>query len=386
MVLKSHVNGMSYTLFMRMIKTLHIGGPLEYSLGGPPEAFLGTLFCLQKTGLIPSVLVVAVKNAREQSRLQEIYDSGITCQVLSVNQTLSRYQFSLRLPAKLIKMAKENEVIVVHGFYTFSLFCAVRLKRFHKRAVYVMPHGSLEPYQGRRHKFRKKIFRFFLGRFTKIESFLVATSQEELAIKQNKWFHGRLNVVGIPVHSKYPVLQKKISETYLLFLGRISPKKRIDLCIEAMHLLSSENDDLILKIAGVGDIQLTNDLKIQVKNLGLSARIQFLGQVSGQEKWTLIANAQALVLPSENENFAVSVAESLIVGTPVVASIWVALSQTISMYRAGEVILNLSAQELADCIRRVLLDREVYALNAQKTASEFTFEKIGQNWKELLND
>jgi glycosyltransferase involved in cell wall biosynthesis len=56
------------------------------------------------------------------------------------------------------------------------------------------------------------------------------------------------------------------------------------------------------------------------------AEIRWLGWIEGQEKFRLLAEADLLVLTSYNENFANVVLEALAVGTPVLLSEQVGLS------------------------------------------------------------
>jgi glycosyltransferase involved in cell wall biosynthesis len=56
-----------------------------------------------------------------------------------------------------------------------------------------------------------------------------------------------------------------------------------------------------------------------VGTLGLR-RVSFGGPIYGEEKFTAYREADVFVLPSLNENFGLTVAESLACGTPVIAS------------------------------------------------------------------
>ena len=49
-------------------------------------------------------------------------------------------------------------------------------------------------------------------------------------------------------------------------------------------------------------------------------RVSFVGEINGPAKYEFLANADIYVLPSDTENFGVTVAEALVSGTPVIAS------------------------------------------------------------------
>jgi glycosyltransferase involved in cell wall biosynthesis len=131
---------------------------------------------------------------------------------------------------------------------------------------------------------------------------------------------------GLTTSDKISILGNFLSETlhepgsfqtrspYVVYLGRLSPEKGIDTIIRAM----SGVPDLELKIAGDGPQD--GEIRALSQKLGLT-RITFLGKVSGKNKWDLLRNATAAVVPSVwFENFPITILESMAVGTPVVAS------------------------------------------------------------------
>ena len=57
-----------------------------------------------------------------------------------------------------------------------------------------------------------------------------------------------------------------------------------------------------------------------IKELGLGDSVVITGEVAGEEKDCLLANADVFVLPSYSENFGIVVAEAMAWGRPVIAS------------------------------------------------------------------
>ena len=62
-------------------------------------------------------------------------------------------------------------------------------------------------------------------------------------------------------------------------------------------------------------------LKDEVKRLGLDDSVEFVGFVSGKEKYERLKKLSALMVPSAQENFGMIVPEALICETPVYASL-----------------------------------------------------------------
>lgn len=103
---------------------------------------------------------------------------------------------------------------------------------------------------------------------------------------------------------------------YILYLGRLSQEKGVDLLIESFNEVKEELSDWKLKI--VGDGPERNKLEILA---GEEKRIKFLGKKQGKEWKQIIADAELMVIPSLwPENFPYSVLESFIFSRPIIAA------------------------------------------------------------------
>ncbi len=111
-------------------------------------------------------------------------------------------------------------------------------------------------------------------------------------------------------------INEKNQDPYLLYFGRISEEKGIDVLLDALLLTNSK---INLKIAGEGpDLE---KLKTKIKNNNLSKRVEILGYKSGEELKNLILNSKAVVMPSLwHENMPFSLIETLALKRPVIIS------------------------------------------------------------------
>lgn len=128
-----------------------------------------------------------------------------------------------------------------------------------------------------------------------------------------KYYRRDSTVIYPPVDvNRFSVLEKMARPEIKYFLAgcRLAPYKRIDLVIEAFKILGS---DYQLKIFGDGI-----DLKrLQTLAFGYP-QIEFLGRVSDEEQARLFAGAEAFLNPQE-EDFGITVIESMAAGRPVIA-------------------------------------------------------------------
>jgi glycosyltransferase involved in cell wall biosynthesis len=158
-----------------------------------------------------------------------------------------------------------------------------------------------------------------------------------------------------------------VTEPFVLFLGRLAAVKRIDVLIQAFASVASDWPGTLV-IAGIGDESLTADLHRLARRVLPEERIKFVGHVEGAAKNWLLRNARAFVLCSENESFALSAAESLVAGTPVLVTPHVALSDLVERYGAG-LVVPLAAEPIAAGLCRLLHDDALRATLAQGARS-----------------
>lgn len=120
-------------------------------------------------------------------------------------------------------------------------------------------------------------------------------------------------------------------EPYVLALGRISWKKRLDLSLAAIAKVPG----LHFVIAGPDDENLMPSLKQIAENLGIADRVGFVGSVSGIEKDKLLQQALALMITSVSENFGNVVLESMAAARPVLLVPQVGAADIVVAARAG---------------------------------------------------
>ena len=134
-------------------------------------------------------------------------------------------------------------------------------------------------------------------------------------------FGDSTRVIQIPNYIEIPKLVQRRPQNYFLAIGRITAKKALDQLIRALSI--SQNflsSNFILKIAGRGDEQYVDELRRLVTELGLSDKVEFAGQIEGEAKQQLFADAYWTFMPSHTENFGLVILESLAQNTPVLAS------------------------------------------------------------------
>jgi glycosyltransferase involved in cell wall biosynthesis len=137
----------------------------------------------------------------------------------------------------------------------------------------------------------------------------------------------------------------------ILFVGRVTGEKHIDVLLNAIKLLP-ESLDVHLQIVGGGD-QFKN-LQTMSETLGIADRVEFLGYVSDEELRQAYTRATVFAMPSIAELQSIATMEAMASGLPVVAANAMALPHLVHDGENGNLFEPGNAQDLADKLESVL--------------------------------
>lgn len=171
---------------------------------------------------------------------------------------------------------------------------------------------------------------------------------------------------------------------YILFLGRIQPRKNLARLIDAFAQIASTYPELILVLAGPQG-WLTRPIMDHVQARGLTRRVLFPGYVAAEDKAALISGAELFAYPSLYEGFGFPVLEAQACGTPLLTSATSSLPEV-----AGEGALLVDpthTDAIAAGLRRLLEDRALReALVARGFANlqRFSWERAARQVQEVL--
>lgn len=144
--------------------------------------------------------------------------------------------------------------------------------------------------------------------------------QEHFRIPDTQLVHAPLGVNNLFFQDNpvtLPWLEPWHSRPYLLHVGGVSPRKRIDVLLSVFALARSIVKDLILVKVG---LPWTEQQQEHIHSQGLESAIVHGGMVNDSELAQLYRHAAVVLVPSSGEGLGLPVLEALACGTPVLAS------------------------------------------------------------------
>ncbi len=141
------------------------------------------------------------------------------------------------------------------------------------------------------------------------------------------------------------------TENRILFVGRVTAEKQIDVLLRAVALLSPALKAQI-EIVGGGDQR--RNLEMLANSLGLRDQITFTGYVTDEELRAAYSRATVFAMPSIAELQSIATMEAMASGLPVVAANAMALPHLVHDQENGYLFEPGDAQDLADKLTLVL--------------------------------
>mgnify|MGYP003575598088 CR=1 FL=1 len=245
---------------------------------------------------------------------------------------------------RLWKTIKHFDVVHLQSWWNLLVIGAAAICKLKETKYILSPRGMLGAYSfTNKHNFSKKILHHLVGKRLLKQSFLHATTPLEWndCMQVNKDWRGFMayNLINLPTDKSSSRIRNNVFT--FGFLSRIDPKKGLELLFSSLACLTFNYK---LRIAGSGEANYINSLKSLAGKLSISDKIEWCGWKDGVEKYQFIETLDLFVLTSYNENFAIVVAESLAIGTPVLVSDKVGLADYVQEKKLGYVCeLNTSS-------------------------------------------
>jgi glycosyltransferase involved in cell wall biosynthesis len=335
---------------------------------------------------------------------------------LEIKDFVSNYLRHIKKKVKIL--------IVPFGIISFGdVFRLPKILEKQKIDIYYLPYYMTSPFHGRKYKviitvfdlihffypklkmnFIRKIYhRIILGqkmvfrRADKIITISVNTSRD--LIKTFKVPPRKIKMIYMGVSDSFRVIDGaktkklmkekfKVSQNYILYVGRNEPHKNIKALIIAYARLPEniqQNYDLVL--VGKEDEKYNQTIRLLIAKYGIESNVIFTGYVEESDLPYIYSGASVFVFPSFYEGFGLPILEAMACGVPVVCSNTSSLPEV-----GGDAALYsdpTDIHKMSENIRSLLEDsilREEMIRRGLRQVKNFTWFNAANNLSECFNE
>lgn len=364
------------------MRLLHVIASIDPRGGGPIEAVR-----------LASAVLADAGHASEVVTLDAPDDTAIAAlpaRVHALGPSRGRYAWNAALSSWLDAQLPHFDAVLVHGLWQYCGLATRHAARRCGTPYFVFAHGMLDPWFNRafpaKHAKKWLYWRAAEARVLRDARAVLYTCEEERRLAAGAFRPYRAHEAIVTLGTTVPDVDLEAARAaflaahrclagrrILLFLGRLNPKKGCDLLIDAFARIAREHPDVDLVFAGPDDVGWRGALEQRGLALGVASRIVWAGMLIGELKWGALHAAEALVLPSHQENFGFVVAEALACGRPALVSTQVNIWREVTGDGAG-----LADTDTADGAERLLrrwLDARPDERRRMATAARACFER-----------
>ena len=336
------------------MKLLHIIGSMDAKTGGPCQMIRNFAPAFVAQGNSLDVLCLDVPDAKDTATNP--------FRIHALGQGRGPWNYHPGLLPWLKKHLAEYDVAVLNGLWQFQGYALWKASQSPGAPPYfIFPHGMLDPWFQKLSVRPVKALRNWVywktiqHRIVNQSAGLLFTCEEEqrLAREPFRPYRPKKETVvglGVPEPPEFEEAMTNAFEEkcpgitgrrYFLFMGRIHPKKGIDLLINAYADLcrsAATAGRLMPRLVIAGpewDSEYGQEMRKRAAQLCPPQSVYWPGLLSGNAKWGALYGCEAFVLISHQENFGIAVVEALACGKPVLISSQINIWREIQEDRAG---------------------------------------------------
>jgi glycosyltransferase involved in cell wall biosynthesis len=315
--------------------------------------------------------------------------------------TIRRFAVSSRLQRSLRIRVPHFDIVHIHAIYLYPSLVACALSRRANVPYVISPYGNLDPVTHSHHRLIKNTYlALFERRDLNGAAAIHFMSEGERAAAETFIATPRSRVInlGLPPE-KFLTLPPKgtfrtshpelSSKRLIMYLGRISYSKGLDLLPASLGLVARAQPDAHLLIVGPDHEGYGKVVRRLLMEHGVEDRVTFAGMISEREKLSALVDADVFVFPSYTEGFGIAMLEAMACGTPVVLSDRASLAPELAAARAV-VTTELRSESIAAAIEKLLTnDSEVQQMVGtarELVASRFMWPSVARTFLDLYED
>ena len=287
----------------------------------------------------------------------------------------------------------DYDIAHTNAIFSPSMLSVYRACQKHDIPYIITPRGMLEPWALSYKAWKKRIYYQLLEKpaLNRASAIHLLASSELNGVKS---LNLKPSLFVIPngiresdfsqavtadiFYQNFPETQGK---TLILFLGRIDPKKGLDLLAPAFAKVCDRFSNTHLVVAGPDNIGFLPTVRNDFHEAGCLESVTFTGMLDRTLKYSALAAATLYIAPSYSEGFSISVLEGMASGLPCI------LSTGCNFPEAGVEgaarIVNLDAEEIAraliECLKNPQQAKEMGDRARNLILERYTWNQISAN-------
>jgi 1,2-diacylglycerol 3-alpha-glucosyltransferase len=329
------------------------------------------------------------KNYKYNENVEVVQLKGFTL------PTYKDYKIVIPFISRALKYLKNFNPDIVHVETPFGIgYIGIRLGKKLNIPIVGTHHTFYSDYV-------KHLLFFDLNLFRKINDWFTAwffnkcdivTSPSQALLHELKRIGVKRDVIRIPngiVISKFKK-KKDLRKDYnikksVMYFGRVSYEKSIDIVVKAMAIVQKKYPDAIFIV--VGDGPNLEDIKKLSKELDVKSL--FTGFKVGQELIDNIYVADIFVTASKSENQPMSILEAMACGRALIGVDAKGVPELIVDKQNGLIVKPDDIDELAEKIKYLLEDNKTrmkFQKKSLELIKEYSTKKIAEKWLKLYKE
>ncbi|MEW6327416.1 MAG: glycosyltransferase [Thermodesulfobacteriota bacterium] len=307
------------------------------------------------------------------------------------NSFAHRYMFfsPVRMIRPVQHMLREFDILHLHGHRHFLNNVVHFLAMRYKIPYVFSAHGTALRIE--RRQLLKYIFDIFFGhQILRDAARFIAVSKKEIEQYQQMGIekervsmtHNGIEIAAyadLPPRGTFKRGYGLFDKRIILFLGKITPRKGIDVLMKAFSGLPYQ--DAVLVIAG-DDLGFKKELLHIVEEKRLREKVIFTGLLTGKDKLAAYVDAEVLAYPAVHEIFGLVPFEAIMCGTPVIVADDSGCGEIIGSAGIGYLVRYNDVAGLKNRIIEVLENKEESREKVEK-GKEFIVENL--SWERIVD-
>jgi glycosyltransferase involved in cell wall biosynthesis len=310
--------------------------------------------------------------------------------------TYSDYRVSLPMSPSAKKKFAEFAPDVVHVHTPFALgWMGLRWAKQKKIPVVATYHTLLPeflmylplPYLNRTAFAKRLTWRytnFFYGKAD-----LLTTPTEEMSAELAREGLSAValsNPIRFSLFNRFAGTAKKAKPFRLVFFGRMSFEKNVDVVVHALARLVEEGHDVRLVL--IGDGPAVESLQKLSHALKVASRVSFEGVLRDEALAKIVASCHVMVTASTMETQGLTILEAMAAGLPCVGCDFLGIPNAVKDGYNGFLFPRSDARACADNVEALLKSKTLYAQfsrHAEKTAAALSEERIVSEYARIYS-